>query len=87
MYPIRFAPEFGINFCVNTHTPEHFLYRIHGNDPAWKVIRYRVNQASVSQVRANAASTHSPIFKFLSLRPRPWHVLDKRETWSVSIGS
>ena len=29
---------------VNTHTPEHFLYRIRKSDPAFKVIRYHVNQ-------------------------------------------
>ena len=46
--PYESAPEFGITLCVNTHTPEHFLYRIHENDPKWKVIRYRVNQALIS---------------------------------------
>ena len=34
MNPIRSALEFGITLCVNTHTPEHFVYRIHENDPA-----------------------------------------------------
>ena len=34
MNPIRSAPEFGLNLCVNTHTPEHLLHRIHENDPA-----------------------------------------------------
>ena len=32
---------------VNTRSPERFLYRIQESDPAWQVMRYRVNQALV----------------------------------------
>ena len=47
---IRYAllQQLGSALCVNTHTPERFLYRIHKNDSAWKIIPYRVNRASTS---------------------------------------